>query len=1250
MGSTVVAAKSEQKKGKSKAPHDFDHEPQQLEQSPGAPEAGYGAIAGMPLFLDVSLQRKLAVGAVDDPREKEADQVAEAVMTTGDVATIQRKCTPGGSSSGECQESQKAREGDVLGTSVIQRRTNGGDLGQHDAPPIVHQALRSSSQPLDAAVLPLMESRFGRDFDEVRVHTDSLAAKSAQAINALAYTAGNDVVFAPGRYSPHSNEGKRLLAHELTHVVQQSGGDNTAQSLRTARDNTDAERDQAASQAKKGAAISPFTPVGSAVQRQPAPAPLTSRDDDIISVYPIFRGEFVPLQITLDDATASEFDADPGLQTALAIYLIALFTPAQGPVPETRRFLSGPRVRALIEQDLPVWMSTGQLPSLANLLAARGEELRKQQVRAGLENWLGVDPGTVDWNAQLPSLRTAFMSKMVVTTGEEAKLDRGEMFLNMLENEVAGNPQVDGAATPPDLADLVFQYASETADYSEGVRKLFAEKFLGSYLDAIAAIRFIPEGFDLARFAPRGPDIAEGRRESLIDQFIYAQAEGLATKFLLDRWTTSGANPEVYLKSMDLESEQNAVIDYLTDEFMRQATKDPNLASSIRDLAADKARYELLGGIVQIGLRNERFNQTLPAIARLEEDKLDDQQKAILHDPGTYYFSSSYLAEATSTILSQVTAGANVADATLENAQAIAGKAEIPKNFATLAFLLEIGVGIASLKRTLEEQRSIARQRFAGRMRLSWDKIAETIRHFGKAADDFIESKWIPTVKKVAKERVSKNYADIKKWHDNFGGETPKVVGRYRLAAFALEDVANALETGEAESATLNGQVISIKDVPNMRTTIKYLRGKADNLESKKGGDEKREDLQKAVDAYADVMRGIDSEKYKPNHFGSDVFKEARQRLGIGDFEFDVTYGMALQRQTVVTQNPFERWAIARYEYVELVYEHNDELLKFTIAGLGTIASFLLPGVAAAVLFVIDAGYGIYQAYQGKTQAQAVLDLARLDTDLDIQGVTVEDAEKALHDAKMALFIAIALAAAVPVFMIIRSVYKGIQAGRLLGDLAESNPALAARIVEGAGSTKMAGKLLMHFAGDGEKVFKALDLVKDGKRLDGLISKIKDAQLTLRLLERAGGEAGLTPLISRFKNYAKLEELLGKVESAERLASLFDLAKSERNVVKLLDAMKAERAEALLIGGLSTEQAIALHGLPEPAATNYLKLLKTGDPALREGMSDLLRLTSKGKLESRVVQETLEKTAEFMRTAKGPAGGDYVKRFENIAE
>lgn len=134
---------------------------------------------------------------------------------------LQRQCAcgshvPGG---GECEACKKNR-------LALQRKAAARNEG-FEVPPIVPEVLRSPGQPLDPATRAFFEPQFGHDFSQVRVHTDTKAAESARAVDALAYTAGRDVVFGAGRYQPGSQQGRHLLAHELAHAVQQetlSGG------------------------------------------------------------------------------------------------------------------------------------------------------------------------------------------------------------------------------------------------------------------------------------------------------------------------------------------------------------------------------------------------------------------------------------------------------------------------------------------------------------------------------------------------------------------------------------------------------------------------------------------------------------------------------------------------------------------------------------------------------------------------------------------------------------------------------------------------------------------------------------------------------------------------------------------------------------------------------------------------------------------------------------------------------------------
>jgi hypothetical protein len=149
------------------------------------------------------LQTKLTVNTPGDGFEEEADRAAEEVM--GDCAC-----------GGTCPRCRAQT------TASVQMKTSGGAPAPSIAPPIVHRALRSPSQPAAPATRAFMESRFARDFSRIRIHTGSEASASAAAISAKAYTSGNDIVFGAGQYRPETQEGRRLLAHELAHVIQQN--------------------------------------------------------------------------------------------------------------------------------------------------------------------------------------------------------------------------------------------------------------------------------------------------------------------------------------------------------------------------------------------------------------------------------------------------------------------------------------------------------------------------------------------------------------------------------------------------------------------------------------------------------------------------------------------------------------------------------------------------------------------------------------------------------------------------------------------------------------------------------------------------------------------------------------------------------------------------------------------------------------------------------------------------------------------
>jgi hypothetical protein len=161
----------------------------------------------------LSIQRKIAVGSVHDPLEAEADRAADDVLHS---PASQLAARPGPPALARKDSHWVEGEKKLNPESV-----NPAGPWTGEAPDIVRDVLDSAGQPLDHATRSFFEPRFGYDFSGVRIHTGSQAAESARAVNALAYTVGDSVVFAEGRFSPGTQEGRHLLAHELTHTVQQ---------------------------------------------------------------------------------------------------------------------------------------------------------------------------------------------------------------------------------------------------------------------------------------------------------------------------------------------------------------------------------------------------------------------------------------------------------------------------------------------------------------------------------------------------------------------------------------------------------------------------------------------------------------------------------------------------------------------------------------------------------------------------------------------------------------------------------------------------------------------------------------------------------------------------------------------------------------------------------------------------------------------------------------------------------------------
>src|SRR5215213_1838871 len=200
------------------------------------------------------IQAKLSISKPGDHFEQEADRVADTVMRMSapgeslatsisqpQISRIQRKCAACEKEAPVVQRACKnchggpLEENEPLQRAAEEENENqmlqgaDGQLQASEGAESQINNLKGGGQSLSPSLRAYFEPRFGEDFSGVRLHADANGASAARSVNAKAFTLGSDVAFAAGQYSPETTSGKRLLAHELTHVVQQGGTKSTVQ-------------------------------------------------------------------------------------------------------------------------------------------------------------------------------------------------------------------------------------------------------------------------------------------------------------------------------------------------------------------------------------------------------------------------------------------------------------------------------------------------------------------------------------------------------------------------------------------------------------------------------------------------------------------------------------------------------------------------------------------------------------------------------------------------------------------------------------------------------------------------------------------------------------------------------------------------------------------------------------------------------------------------------------------------------------
>jgi hypothetical protein len=314
------------------------------------------------------LQRKLAIGASNDPLEQEADRIADQVLSTPIRPHISK------------QQPQIRR--------YSQQAT--GDAGT--APASVDRVLASSGRPLEPVLRHDMEQRFGHDFSRVRVHSGAVAEQSARDVNANAYTVGHSIVFGTDQFAPAMHEGRRLIAHELAHVVQQSKRIGSSGSIEDRSSASEAEH-------RAGNLLStPIKDFGSSeitLARQATYTKDISKLDDVA-----LSAESASLSVWLGEHISDEPNYSTKLQAAVDVF-IEISTRAGSPATEadiealkTRLVASSPRT------TFELRVRSGELSEYKPIYE-KGEAVGYSRSSAGYSEIRDLE-GKIVWSDEIP--------------------------------------------------------------------------------------------------------------------------------------------------------------------------------------------------------------------------------------------------------------------------------------------------------------------------------------------------------------------------------------------------------------------------------------------------------------------------------------------------------------------------------------------------------------------------------------------------------------------------------------------------------------------------------------------------------------------------------------------------------------------------------------------------------------------------------------------------------------------------------
>jgi hypothetical protein len=932
------------------------------------------------------------------------------------------------------------------------------------------------------------------------VHVGSSAANAARQVNAQAFTTGSDIFFGTGKYQPETAEGQRLLAHELTHVIQQSAGrlvhrlpdiphitnhrdlepdsktevspaaNVTAQC--SAGDDAVDDEEKPVAKLEENTPISPVKdpplqrqvrkdeeeeetllsaaqiqrvcteceeekqqvvaqPLGM-VQRQTVadfqvqrtPVPDIQKKDETSKYQLIykFKDEFVFLEFDLKQTTFTTVTSNPDAEKLIKQGLDKVLHFQGGdPVYETPTFLSTGLVKKLIEADVEAWSGTGVPPmnQLNDLISKRSRALHDtlfmEEVNTHLQTVHNIDPSFIDWNLLVPQLKLNALTWTPKDALEASEFDQYEWVLDLVADEARALGPVAGARNfdPATMNNHLYPFiVNNDALFSQEIIKEHSEKFVVPWLVKISQVKFVPDKFSVNLFAP-GQDIkqSERTREKLLSEFIQNEVPDLMFKFILDTWTGSGVNPDIWLKNLNIDSYKAALLEHLAETFMQKAKQDPEYIKALRLEAVEKTKFTIIKTFYATALNMQAFNAGLEKQFRKGyKAQLDKGLIPIIENPANYFELSEKIASATISFLTNIQPDRTILNDVLASEINILRAMQVPDELSALfLFFTTIGNYLKDFKTGVDEEKSKVKEAIKARINVDYEGIAKVVKNWQKVAEEFMDKKFKPMLKTVALEWLAANKKEIENILANYDAAAAKYAQQMNESALELEHIAEGLANDEYEEIEYSGEILTKAELPYLKTTIQFFRDQANASLSKEKGEKEKGKLREALEVYDETRQDIIDDEYDWLDYVEPVFKEARRRLGISEFPEYTTYRDVFTGRITAEKNPFLAMVIANYHWKENVEREMWQLVKLVGLGILSVAAMFVPGVGGLVLSAIDVGISIGMGVKGVIDAKEVLRMAKLDIHGTIRGVTVEQAEEALKHAWLGLIFTVAL-------------------------------------------------------------------------------------------------------------------------------------------------------------------------------------------------------------------------------------------------